>query len=96
MCLRGSHSSSCSPGVPAAVVLVIAEDPLATLTDSLSFSVGLYQMNYPALNYYLVYFYRDVWMEGSAIRAILKNSGGIKYGYRTEPLGALMCVAVNI
>ena len=28
-------------------------------------------MNYPSSNYYyyLVYFYRDVWVEGSAIRA---------------------------
>ena len=45
MCLRGSRSSSGSPGVPAAVDLVVAEGRLATssehaVTDSLSFSVG--------------------------------------------------------
>ena len=58
------------------------------MTDSLSFSIGLligsfsvglnYQMNYPVSNYCLVYFYRDVWMEGSAIiiiRAGFKKTG---------------------
>ena len=33
MCLRGSHSSSGSPGVPAAVDLVIAEGRLATSSE---------------------------------------------------------------
>ena len=33
MCLRGSHSSSGSPGVPAAVDLVVAEGCLATSSE---------------------------------------------------------------
>ena len=33
MCLRGSRSSSCSPGVPAAVDLVVAEGRLAASSE---------------------------------------------------------------
>ena len=49
------------------------------MTDYLSFSVGLLRFLFcrselsDELPCYLAYFYRDMWVEGSAIRASLKK-----------------------
>ena len=78
ICLCWFHSSTSSPGIPAAVDLVAAEGHLTAGHAWLIFfleSVGFLFCRYcwtsqwttPSLHN-LVYFLRDVWVEGSAIR----------------------------